>query len=354
VTPPLHVVVPADVADPELPSGGNVYDRRVGRALIEAGRTVVEIPVAGSWPRPGPQDRAALAAALAGLPDGAVVVLDGLVGCGVPDVVVPQAGRLALVVLVHLPLGEESPQLAALEREVLHAAGAVVATSGWTARRIVERHGLPADRVRVAEPGVVAAPLAAGSGGGRLLCVGSISPTKGQDVLVAALAQVADRPWTCELVGALRRAPEHVAAVRREIADHGLGDRVRVAGPLVGAELAAAYAAADLLVLPSRVEAYGMVATEALARGIPVLASDVGGVPEALGGDPVPGILVTPGDAAALAAALRRWLDDPGLRAELRHAAALRRPALHGWEVTARCLATTVDAVMRTRAGRHG
>ena len=85
--------------------------------------------------------------------------------------------------------------------------------------------------------------------------------------------------------------------------------------------------------LPSRAETYGMVVTEALARGIPVLASDAGGLPETLGRDPdgrVPGLLVPPGDAAALAAALRGWLDDPaggpssGRRARERRAHAAR------------------------------
>ena len=101
-------------------------------------------------------------------------------------------------------------------------------------------------------------------------------------------------------------------------------DRVRLTGPRTGDALDAAYAAADLLVLPSRAETYGMVVTEALARGIPVLAADAGGVPETLGHDPdghVPGILVPAGDVSALKAALLRWMDEPLLRSGLR-----RRP----------------------------
>ncbi|MGI5131332.1 glycosyltransferase family 4 protein [Pseudonocardia sp. CA-107938] len=335
----LHVVVPADIDDPTLPSGGNAYDRRVCRELAAAGVSVREVAVAGAWPRPERPARASLARALAALPDGAAVLLDGLVACGVPDVIVPEAGRLVLVALVHLPLGEEDATLASFEREVLHAVDAVVATSPWTARRLVAAHGLPAGRVHVATPGVDPAPLAPGSGGAGLLCLGSLTPTKGQDLLVDALAAVADRSWTCGLVGAVGRDPEYVAAVRGAISAHGLDGRVEITGPLVGDALEATFAAADLLVQPSRVEAYGMVVTEALARGIPVLAADVGGMPEILGDQDVPGILVPPGDVDALAAALRRWLDEPGLQAELRQAAALRRPTLDGWEVTARCLA---------------
>ena len=342
----VHVAVPADIDDPAVPSGGNAYDRRVCRELAAAGRTVHEFAVAGEWPRPGPTARASLVGELAALPDGAAVLLDGLVACGVPDVVVPQAGRLALVVLVHLPLGEENADLAAAEREVLHAVDAVVATSPWTARRLVATHGLDADRVHVATPGVDPAPLARGSDGRRLLCVGSISPTKGQDLLVEALAAVADEQWSCDLVGAVRRDPAHVDAVRRTIAHNGLDDRIHITGPLVGDALAAVFEAADLLVLPSRVEAYGMVVTEALARGIPVLAAAAGGVPETVGDS---GLLVPPGDAAALATALRRWFGEPDMRDGLRRAAALRRPELDGWEVTARCLAQVLDSRCGTR-----
>ena len=328
---PVYLVVPHDVDDPELPSGGNVYDRRVIDGL--GGRTIA---VPGAWPRPGETGRAALRRVLAALPDGAAVLVDGLVAGGVPDVVVPQTRRLALAVLVHLPLTDD---LAAAERETLQAAHAVVATSAWTARRLRERYGVTAT---VAHPGVDPAPLARGTNGaGRLLCVGSISAVKGQDVLVDALARVQDLPWTCTLVGPLRRDPDHVTLVRRAVAAHGLTGRVTLAGPRTGPDLDAAYAAADLLVLPSRIEAYGMVVTEALARGIPVLATDAGGVVEALGDGP--GLLVPPGDPAALAAALRRWFTEPALRDDLRGAARARRAALTGWEVTTRCLSQVLD-----------
>ena len=399
---PLFVVLPGNVDDPATPSGGNRYDRAVCDRLARS-REVHEIAVNGDWPRPSTIARAAVAGALDGLPDGSTVLLDGLVACGIPEVLEPTADRLRLVVLVHLPLGDEtglSPaeaaELTARERRTLHAAAAVVVTSDGAARRVIELHALPPAKVHVAVPGVDPAPLAPGSATGpesdtasgstahgstahdatthdatthdatthdataddatadspaadsaadsaaardarpgpALLCVAAVNPRKGQDVLVEALRTVEDLDWSCTCVGSTARG---VPA--------GPG-RVRFAGPRTGADLDAAYAAADLLVLPSRAETYGMVVTEALARGIPVLGTRVDGVPEALGAAPdgtVPGTLVPPGDPAALAAAIRAWLTDADLRRRWRAAARARRDTLPGWNDTAGRLAAVLD-----------
>ena len=341
----VHVVVPEGIDDPARPSGGNVYDRRVCRGLAALGWAVHEHAVAGEWPRPGAAGHAGLARAVRQLPDGAVVLLDGLIASAAPEALVPHARRLRQVVLVHMPLGDRSADVAvrARERAVLAGAAAVVVTSAWTRRRLRELYALPADRVHVAEPGVDAAGLAPGTAAGdALLCVAAVTPDKGHDVLLDALATATDLSWRCACVGSMVPAPAFADAVRRASLMNGLGDRVRFLGPRTGPELDRAYAAADLLVLASLAEAYGMVVTEALARGVPVLAADVGGVTEALGrGDDGtrPGLLVPPGDAAALGAALRAWLADADLRGRLRRAARERRASLRGWPAATSVLA---------------
>ncbi|MET7919104.1 glycosyltransferase family 4 protein [Streptomyces avermitilis] len=354
-----HFVMPGGIDDPAMPSGGNAYDRRICLDLPGFGWQVHKHMVDGSWPRPGADARAELARTLRELPDGTVVLLDGLVACPVPEIVVPEAERLRLAVLVHLPLGDETgldPAVAAeldrLERTTLRAVSAVVATSDWAVRRLVSHHGLAPDRVHAAAPGADIAPLASGTDGvSRLLCVASVTLRKGQHRLIEALATVTDLPWTCSFVGGLGQDPEYVARLRALIDHHGLGDRLHLAGPQAGAELDASYAAADLMVLASYAETYGMAVTEALARGIPVLATDVGGVPEAVGRAPdggVPGILVPPEDPAALAAELRGWFGEADVRRRLKAAARGRRAALDGWATTARSLAGVLSRLPDT------
>lgn len=308
----MHFVLPADVDDPASPSGGNVYDLRVGAGLTR-------LTVAGDWPRP--HDTTALWQTLAGVPDGDVVLIDGLVGCGVPEVVVPHARRLKIAVLVHLPLADETgldPATAALldekERQVLRAASAVIATSPTAARTLRTRHGL--DTVHVVVPGTDPAPVAPGTDGvSQLLCVASITPRKGHDLLVSALRKI-DRDFRLVCIGPRRPFLETLPR----------DERVSFPGPLTGEALTSAYAQADLFVLASRNETYGMVVTEALARGLPVIAS---AVPDALADG---GLLLPAGDQNALEAALTRWFHDREFRAELRAKALTRRANLSTWD----------------------
>jgi glycosyltransferase involved in cell wall biosynthesis len=345
----VHVVVPEGIDDPERPSGGNVYDRRVCQGLARAGWSVHEHPLAGSWPEVGPRARAVLAHELARMPEGAVVLLDGLLASGAPEVLLPQAARLRLVVLLHLPLGvtTQVPVVRDAERTVLRSVTAVVTTSGWTRCWLLQAYALPRDRVHVAEPGVDRADLAPPSPGGhRLLCVAACTPGKGHDVLLAALAAVPHLAWSCVCVGSVRTDPAHVERLHRQARDAGIADRVQLAGPRTGPDLLATYATADLLVLPSRFETYGMVVAEALAHGLPVLTTDTGGLSATVGRLPDgsrPGLLVPTDDAPALAAAVGRWLHDAQLRESLRAAARARRRTLTGWS-------TTTDRISRVLA----
>jgi len=336
----VHLVVPPDLDDCRRTSGGNVYDRRVRRGLVTSGWTVVEHLVAAS---PG-----ALATALGGLRDSATVLLDGLVASTSPDEALRHAERLRIVLLLHLPMGiaSDHPAAHAGEARLLRASRAVVVTSEWTRQRLLDRYPLSAHGVHAAEPGVdLDEPAVASDRGDRLLCVAALTPGKGHDVLLTALAGLTDLAWSCVCVGSADRDPVHADCIQRRSRELGLADRVRFAGSLTGGELAASYATSDLLVHPSRFESYGMVVTEALARGLPVVTTSAGALPETLGlaSGGRPGLLVPPDDAEALADALRRWLCDAALRERLRTVAHRRRTELPGWSRTV----ATVGRVLR-------
>lgn len=338
----LALVVPGD---PDQPTGGYRYDARIAAGLCEGGWRIDVIGLDGRFPDPDARARAALDDALAGRPDGALVVVDGLALGGLPDVAARHADRLGLVALVHHPLADETglsrrqrERFEALETRALAACRRVVTTSRFTAGRVA-RMGVEAGRIRVVEPGTDPAPAATDPARAarpdrqRLLCVGSLVPRKGQDLLIEALAPLTDRDWRLDLVGDDERQPDYARRLRERVASLGLAGRVRFAGVRTTPELDADYRDADVLVLPSHYEGYGMVVTEALARGLPLIATDGGAL-----ADTVPdacALRVPAGDADALRRALARWLDEPSLRAERVERALAARASLNDWQAAA-------------------
>jgi glycosyltransferase involved in cell wall biosynthesis len=351
----VHVVAPEGFDNPGWPTGGNIYDRHVCAGLAEAGWDVLVSTVAAAGPAPGSGARAELARIVSAIPDGETVLIDGLIASATAAQLLPHAGRIHLTVLLHMPLATalDSPIDASArrsERAVLRAAAGVVVTSEWARQEVTTRYSIPARSVHVARPGVdrvAARPRPVRS---QLLCVGVLGRHKGQDLLVEALADLAERDWHCVLAGSPDRDPDFAERLRTRITRLGYDHRIRLAGVLTGAALSRAYATAGLLVAPSRSESYGMAVTEALAHGLPVIAAAVGGLPEALGSaadGTRPGVLVPPGDPAALAAALGAWLGDERHRRRLRAAARQRRSTLRGWEQTTQAIA---DALVGMRS----
>ncbi|GAA3513300.1 glycosyltransferase family 4 protein [Georgenia daeguensis] len=335
--------------DRTAPSGGNTYDCELVAALRAAGNDVVVHALSGAWPEPAGPDLDRLAAALAAHP---VSLVDGIVASGAPGPVEEAVAEgCRVVVLVHMAAADEvglaapdADRREKAEGRALRAASAVVATSRTAADDLAARHGLR--DVRVARPGARRAPTAGGSTPPRILAVANLTPTKDPLTLVRALHEVTDLPWTAVLVGSPDVDRDFAEAVRREAA--GLGERVRLAGALVGDPLEAEWSAADLLVLTSRTETFGMVVLEALAHGVPAVVGAGTGAVEALtrgalpGQTATPGAAVPPGDPGALAAMLRRWLTDTSLRDQWRRAAADRRATLPGWDVTAAIVGQTL------------
>jgi len=332
----VFFVVPDAIDDPERVSGGNLYDQRVRDGLRAAGWEVRMVLVTGrgaGW----------TARALAQLPEGALALVDGLLAAREPEAVIAHAARLRLVALVHMVDGLLTDDQTA----ALRIAHRIIATSGWTRAELLEQDAADAHRIVVAHPGTDPAPATeASASGGRLLCVAAVAPHKGHDLLIRALIGFADRDdWTCTLVGSLHVDPDFVEALRAQLDAVGLADRVRFAGVLHGSALEAAYAGADLMVLPSRIESYGMAVAEALAHGVPVLATAVGGLPEAIA-VPQAAVLVPPDDVWALHVVLQQWWADPERRRALTAAALEARAAGRSWRTTTSIVASALDAAL--------
>jgi glycosyltransferase involved in cell wall biosynthesis len=348
----VHFVVPAGIDDPKRPSGGNVYDRRLCEELPRWSWQVHEHPAAGTWPTPDERDRDRLDTLLAELPDDSLVLVDGLIASAA-ETLAGSARRLRIVVLLHMPLAEASSveSVKRVEAAVLNAAAAVITTSSWARQWVIKHLGVDAARVRTAVPGVDTAPTARATAAGvNLLCTGPITPAKGHDVLIAALAKVAGLDWHFTCAGALDLDPAFVESLAAAAARAGLADRFVLTGPLSRPALTELRSRTDLLISASRRESYGMAVTEALACGIPVIATDVGGHREAVGqaaDGSLPGMLISADDADGLADALRTWLTDPGLRSGWRASAGLRSRDLAGWPETARAVAAVLHEIAK-------
>jgi glycosyltransferase involved in cell wall biosynthesis len=352
---PAAFVVPAAIRGAgDTPSGGNTYNTEVVNAWPGGALPVETLPVAGSWPWPSEEDRRRFAQVLAGR---GVALVDGLIGSCCPrEIEDAVAAGTHVVLLVHLPLPAEtdlSPQqaqvLADAERAAVAAASAVIATSGWAARD-VERRYPGAGPVGVALPGTRPAALAAGSEPPQFLVLASLTPRKNHAVVVAALEALADRDWRCQFAGPIPADPAVSADLRAALRASPVTDRITVTGALTDAALATVWAATDLVLLPSLIETFGLVVTEAFAHGIPVIVAGGSGAVEALcGGDPAllpegerPGAVADPGDPHAWARLVGRWLDEDDLRRRWREQALVRRERGRAWSVTAQELASAL------------
>jgi glycosyltransferase involved in cell wall biosynthesis len=336
-------------------TGGYLYDRHVVDGLRRHGWAVDVVELPGRYPDADAEASALACEALLRLPDGSIAVLDGLALPGFAECLRTQGTRLRLVGLIHHPLSletgagsERARHFARLEAGLWPCLAAAVCPSEHTAAA-VRAAGLPADRVSVIAPGtarpVASAASARRSANGplRLLSVGSVVPRKGHRLLVEALAGIGSVDWRLDCIGSLERDPAAVDDLRACIAAHGLGERIALRGEQPAGPLAEAYREADLFVLPSYHEGYGMVFAEALAHGLPVVATTAGAIP-----DTVPAAasrLVPPGDMPALQAALRLVLTDPGLRARLAAGAVQAAAALPSWSDAVRAWMTVLDGV---------
>lgn len=336
--------VPGDLS---TPTGGYAYDRRMIAELGRLGWQIDIVDLGEGFPFPSDATRKTAHALLLNIPSDRVVVVDGL-ALGV----LPETARKLdrLVALVHHPLAVESgisvkqaENLRASEQAALSAARHVVVTSAATARQLTTYYDVPTGRITVVRPGCDRGTPAQRRQDGtvRLLSVGAVVQRKGYDVLVAALATLPDLPWSLAIAGDCTRSPKTAAQLTADIERRGIGERIAVLGAVSPERLSELYAGADLFVLASRFEGYGMAYAEAIAHGLPVIGTTAGAIPGTVPSNA--GLLVAPDDVSALAKGLRRLIGDTDERQRFAHAAQAAATRLPTWPESAQVFSHALE-----------
>jgi glycosyltransferase involved in cell wall biosynthesis len=341
--------IPGDLA---TPTGGYAYDRRMIAELASLGWRAEVLDLGSDFPRPSTAARKTATERLAALPVGEVVVIDGLALGVLPEAAAALGMTHKPVALVHHPLAletglavSEAETMRASERAALAPMRHVIVTSATTARLLAADYAVPPQRITVAVPGVERGTRSprADNDTVSLLAVGALVPRKGYDVLVAALADLNDLSWHLAIVGPRDRNGACASKIDSMVTALNLSERVTLTGAVAPERLAGLYAAADLFVLASRYEGYGMAFTEAIAHGVPVIGTTAGAIPEA-----VPegaGVLVPPDDVGALSGTLRRLIVDADARELLAAGARAQADRLPTWTQSAAVFAAALESV---------
>jgi glycosyltransferase involved in cell wall biosynthesis len=340
------------VGDRNRKTGGYLYNARVVVGLQRRGLEVREIVACGA----SPGEQRAASPRLGSAFDASgfdVIVVDALARIAVFPHLDPWRALRPVVALVHeLPsvAGGGSGREWRFEEPLLRA-DRLVAVSGH-GRSVLQNRGVSPGRIHVVRPGFDGLPAdnvsrPEGAGCLHFLCVAQWIPRKAILDLVEAWTLRERTGAVLELVGETDADPDYAARVRAAIQAAPRGSIV-VSGCVDDATLGKAYASADVFVLPSRYEGYGIVYAEALARGLPIIACDVGSVPEVVGREAA--VLIQPEDDAALCEALDVLLGDPALRARMSEAAGRRASGLPRWEDTVAGFENVLESVAGTRA----
>lgn len=338
----------------DTPTGGYVYDKRIVEELRALGWQIDVIDLGHAFSEFDATARKAALDKLITVPAACPIVVDGLAFGVMDEEAAGLRERNPLVALVHHPLALETGlsdqatlALQMSERDALGFARAVIVTSEPTARILRRDYDVPPSRITVARPGVdcVAVGARPVSGGPvELLAIGSVTPRKGYDLLLAALAQLGALPWRLTIAGDTTRDAAALARLEADLARFGLQGRVTLAGAVARERLTELYASADAFVLASLYEGYGMVFGEAIAHGLPIVATTVGAAAEIVGGEA--GILVPPGDENALRQALRRVIEDAELRSRMATAARQSAQHLPQWRQSALAFADVLGKLI--------
>ena len=347
--PDIYFAIPGNL---HTLTGGYGYDRRVIVELEATGFSIHRIHLSRKFPNPDANALADAEAQFKAMPDNSLIIIDGL-AFGVMDEIAKRHGdRLNIIALCHHPLAletglsiEQSKKLQHSEKRALEMATAVIVTSTITAGILTEEFAITPSKITIALPGTDKQEFAECNGDPPvILTVASITKRKAHDVLIDALAQISHLPWRARFVGGIDFDSEWTAFLKRKAENYGLDKRILFIGNV--ADVKTEYAQADLFVLPSLFEGYGMAFAEALAFGLPIIAARAGAVPSVV--PETAGILVEPGNTEALTSALRELLTQHTERKKLQHGAQQAALNLPTWKNTADIIANLINTIKLT------
>ncbi|MEP3279752.1 MAG: glycosyltransferase family 4 protein [Stappiaceae bacterium] len=338
--------------DFSLPTGGYEYDRRIHAELAELDWNGTLLSLGDGFPFPARETLDRAFECLAAQPQGMPILIDGL-AFGVMSACSKELCRShRIAALVHHPLGletglspEKAQNMLECEKRILTRTKEIIVTSPRTATFLQEDFSIPGDRITVAVPGNDPASPSRGRDDGKvgLIAVGSIVPRKGYSALIEALNQLNHLDWVLDIVGDDRLDVNCATALRKQISDLNLSERVTLHGALQRKQVDALYAGADMFVLASRYEGYGMAFTEAVTYGLPIIATGHGAVR-----DTVPekaGIVLPPEDNRAFRIALESLIADKNKRDLLRAGSLQAAKNLPRWSDTAATVRQVLESV---------
>lgn len=312
--------IPGDI---NIRNGGYGYNRAILALLPRFGVEVRHVQLPAGMALNDAQALDEGAAILAKIPQGELLFVDslGFSGLSLAQIVAITA---PIVAMVHHPFAQElslsgdaASGVVAAERAALTRVQHVVVSSPYTAAQLVEDYGVPAGKIAVALPGTAPATRISGSGKAevQLLAVGSLIPRKGYDFLLDALDGLRGLSWHLTIAGGEALDPGFAAKLKARVIRDGFSSRVTFLGEMNLSELEKCYQAADVFVMPSLFEGYGMALTEAMARGLPIISTTGGALEHTLPDGA--GLKAPPADAAALRDALAQMIDFPNLRLKI-------------------------------------
>jgi glycosyltransferase involved in cell wall biosynthesis len=316
----IHFVISGDI---HKLTGGSIYNERIMSGLKLCGHDVKVHHLNDDFPFPSDKSLEYCRKDLLAIKTGEPVIIDSLVFGVIPDVLKKLSQANPVIALIHLLLSSNSDFTAyefmlvkRSEREALKFAAKIIATSSYTEMELLNL-GMDKDKIRIIIPGVDIYPQkkSFNETPGHLVCISNYTPGKGHIVLVHALRKLKDKAWELHCYGNMDFNPGYVAWLNGVIQSSGLKDRFFLHPPLERHQLTDVLLLADLFIHPSDFETYGMAVTEALAHGVPVIASSGGGIrqtiPESMGR------FFEPGDADGLYSLLLEQFENSELYQKL-------------------------------------